>query len=288
MEELRDFGWAIRQLKEGKKVAREGWNGNKKAPNITPAPTYRPLDRIEYVESLDLVYLLLSDGSVAVCDGVDYEKVSQKSSWSIGSGGYPYASFYKKGKQTNMRLHNFIYGNIPDGYVVDHINGDKLDNRRVNLRLATSAQNNQNRVAKSGTSKYKGVSYDSSRSKWIASIQTNGKTKHIGRFNKEVEAAIAYDKEAHRRHGSFAKLNFTEKTQEPSMWIVLMPSLYLPPYNTANELCKVNDRTAKHIGEDKPLDSQPYISMWTASEQWQPGWLASQSDILSEDWVIVE
>ena len=70
-------------------------------------------------------------------------------------------------------------------------------------------------------------------------------------------------------------------------WIVLMPSLYLPPYNTADTFLKVNDRTAKHIGEDAPLDSQPYISMWTAAQQWQPGWLASQSDMLSEDWEIV-
>lgn len=72
------------------------------------------------------------------------------------------------------------------------------------------------------------------------------------------------------------------------MWIVLMPSLYLPPYNTGDTARKVNDRTAKHIGEDKPLDSQPYFSMWTAQGKWQPGWLASQPDMLAEDWYIVE
>ena len=71
------------------------------------------------------------------------------------------------------------------------------------------------------------------------------------------------------------------------MWIVLMPSLYLPSYTTQDTFKKVNDRTAKHIGEDTPLDSQPYISMWTATRQWQPGWLASQADMLSEDWEIV-
>ena len=68
------------------------------------------------------------------------------------------------------------------------------------------------------------------------------------------------------------------------MWIVLMPSLYLPPYSTQGTDRKVNDRTAKHIGEDSPLDSQPYIAMWTADGKWQPGWLASQADILSDDW----
>lgn len=72
------------------------------------------------------------------------------------------------------------------------------------------------------------------------------------------------------------------------MWLVLMPSLYLPPYNTQGTERKVNDRTAKWIGEDKPLDCQPYIVMWTASQQWQPGWLASQADMLADDWMVVE
>lgn len=72
------------------------------------------------------------------------------------------------------------------------------------------------------------------------------------------------------------------------MFIVLMPPLYLPPYNTQDTEKKVNDRTAKWIGEDQPLDCQPYIAMFTATKQWQPGWLASQADILAEDWSIVE
>ena len=70
------------------------------------------------------------------------------------------------------------------------------------------------------------------------------------------------------------------------MWIVLMPSLYLPAYNTQHTLKKVNDRTAKHIGEDKPLDSQPYFALWTAAQKWQPGWTPSPSDVLAEDWQI--
>ena len=72
------------------------------------------------------------------------------------------------------------------------------------------------------------------------------------------------------------------------MWIVLMPALCLPPYNSQDTNRKVNDRTAKHIGEDSPLDSQPYIAMWTALGQWQPGWLASQADMLAEDWGVVD
>jgi len=72
------------------------------------------------------------------------------------------------------------------------------------------------------------------------------------------------------------------------MWVVLMPPLYLPPYNTQDTARKVNDRTAMWIGEDKPLDCQPYFAMYTASEQWQPGWLPSQADIFADDWQIVE
>ena len=65
------------------------------------------------------------------------------------------------------------------------------------------------------------------------------------------------------------------------MFIVLMPPLYL-------EAEKVNSRTAKHIGEGEDLDCQPYIAMMNAQKQWIPGWVASQSDLLCEDWVIVE
>jgi len=72
------------------------------------------------------------------------------------------------------------------------------------------------------------------------------------------------------------------------MWIVLMPGLQLPPYNDQTTDRKVNDRTAAHIGEDTPLDSQPYIVMWTADQKWQPGWLASQADLLAEDWRLVD
>ena len=71
------------------------------------------------------------------------------------------------------------------------------------------------------------------------------------------------------------------------MWLVLMPSLNLPPFSSQAGGAKVNDRTAKHIGDVTPLNCNPYIAMWTADEKWQPGWLASQTDMLAEDWVLV-
>lgn len=72
------------------------------------------------------------------------------------------------------------------------------------------------------------------------------------------------------------------------MWIALMPALSLPPRSSQEPGAKVNDRTAKFIGEDTPLNCQPYLVIWTAQQTWQPGWHPSQPDILAEDWVIAE
>ena len=72
------------------------------------------------------------------------------------------------------------------------------------------------------------------------------------------------------------------------MWIVMMPELVLPSFNTQDTMRKVNDRTAKHIGEDTPLDSQPYISLFTPDKKWQPGWVCSQADLFAADWIVLE
>ena len=71
------------------------------------------------------------------------------------------------------------------------------------------------------------------------------------------------------------------------MWLVYMSGMSLPPFNTQGTEKKVNDRTAKWIGEDQPLVTLPYIAMWTADSKWLPGWLASQTDMLAEDWCIL-
>jgi hypothetical protein len=72
------------------------------------------------------------------------------------------------------------------------------------------------------------------------------------------------------------------------MWLAYMSGMSLPPYSTQDTVRKVNDRTAKWIGEDTPLITLPYIAMWTADKKWLPGWLASQTDMLAEDWMILE
>lgn len=72
------------------------------------------------------------------------------------------------------------------------------------------------------------------------------------------------------------------------MFVVLMPPLFLPPFNTQDTARKVNDRTAKWIGEDQPLDCQPYFSLYTADKKWQPGWNPSTPDVLADDWCVVQ
>lgn len=72
------------------------------------------------------------------------------------------------------------------------------------------------------------------------------------------------------------------------MFVVYMPAMSLPPFNSQEPGKKVNDRTAKIIGPDAPLDCQAYFALYNAQKQWQPGWLASQSDMLADDWQIVE
>lgn len=71
-------------------------------------------------------------------------------------------------------------------------------------------------------------------------------------------------------------------------FVVVMPGLFLPPYNTQDTNRKVNDRTAKWIGEDTPLDSQPYFALFNAQKKWQPGWVPSTGDLFAEDWEVAK
>jgi len=99
--------------------------------------------------------------------------------------------------------------NVPDSLVVDHINGNGLDNRKANLRPATRSQNACNIPKyKPSRSKYKGLTWHKARRKWNARIRKNGKTYSLGYFDSQIPAAKAYDTAAKKLHKNFAKLNF--------------------------------------------------------------------------------
>ncbi|WP_371417778.1 HNH endonuclease [Roseivivax sp. THAF197b] len=92
---------------------------------------------------------------------------------------------------------------------IDHRNGDRTDNRWINLRAAEKSENCRNVKSRTGsTSSYLGVSFRRDRNIWRAVIFTDGKQKFLGTYKSEEEAARAYDAAAIRHHGEFARLNF--------------------------------------------------------------------------------
>lgn len=104
----------------------------------------------------------------------------------------------------------------------------------------------------------------------------------------------AYQPSGHMNFGHALEMMKLGKKVARSGWngsgqfVVMMPPLYLPPFSTQEPGPKVNDRTAKFIGEDTPLDCQPYCALFNAQKQWVPGWVPSQGDLFAEDWVVVD
>ena len=116
--------------------------------------------------------------------------------------------------KSTLLLHRvawFLYHGVWPKAQIDHINNVRDDNRIVNLREATQAENNGNRKPQvGGSSKYKGVCWDKERGKWIVHIQVDHKRIHLGRYHNEEEAALAYNKAALEHFGEFAKINIIE------------------------------------------------------------------------------
>ena len=156
--------------------------------------------------------LVLSQGRTALLDEFDYERVSRWK-WtaaSIGSNWYALRVMRGKGKSKTVYLHRHLL-NPPKGYLVDHINGSSLDNRRKNLRICSVAQNAKNRgIDRRNTSGYKGVTrINDTRRKnvWKAQLATKDKLFYLGCFASPVEAARMYNMKAKEIFGEFARLN---------------------------------------------------------------------------------
>jgi hypothetical protein len=149
----------------------------------------------------------LAAGVHALVDASDLALVEQFG-WSLDSTSrYAVAYFDPLDHARCLRMHRLIMQPRPD-QVVDHINGDGLDNRRANLRICTQAENARNRRKGTGTSRYKGVSLAKGRTKpWRAQIRVGDQVRNLGYFADEGEAARAYDAAASQLFGDFARLN---------------------------------------------------------------------------------
>lgn len=136
---------------------------------------------------MSYVPLRRRDGSYlwALIDDEDDDLVMLRGRWYF-DGKY---AATKDGKR-NLRLHAFLLGRkVGDPGDVDHINGRALDNRRCNLRVVPHAVNSRNVRSQGGTSKYRGVCWDSRRGLWMAQAKFNYQHHHLGRFASEEEAA---------------------------------------------------------------------------------------------------
>jgi hypothetical protein len=148
--------------------------------------------------------LVLASGHVVLLDVEDAHLLAGRS-WFLKGAGYVAG---QGGRQTRQVLLHRLIMDPPSTLQVDHRNGDKLDNRRSNLRICTNAQNIQNMHARRGTtSQFKGVSWFKRAGLWQVQIRAHPRQLHLGYFKCELCAARAYRDVALRLHGEFANVD---------------------------------------------------------------------------------
>lgn len=176
----------------------------------------KPKPRHSVTQPSDSSYkiIALTKNQNAIVDAADFDWLNQynwQAHWSQTGNGFYAARTARHpvtGKRIYVSMHRFILG-CKASKDVDHRNGDRLDNRRGNLRRCTHPQNMRNRGRNANNkSGYKGVCWHRISTKWCAQINHAGKVKHLGLFLTPEEAAKAYDAAAKRWHGKFAYSNF--------------------------------------------------------------------------------
>lgn len=158
----------------------------------------------------------LSQGKYAIVDPEDHDRLSRYK-WYVCMRDRTYYAIRGQWspilrKRLTISMHREII-DVPEDLFADHINHNGWDNRKANLRPATAADNARNaRYPKRTTSaKYRGVWYNTKRTRWRSVIVVNGKSIHLGYFDNEIDAAKAYDRAARLYYGQFAILNFPDE-----------------------------------------------------------------------------
>lgn len=158
--------------------------------------------------------IALSQGKVTLVDDEDYRWLHQISWYAALIGGKYRTHWYAvTTDKAHYKMHRLIM-RAPKGMVVDHIDGDGLNNQKSNLRVVTASQNAKNRRKGLGangaapTSRFKGVNYYQPSGQWVARLMVDRESIHLGYHDNEEAAAKAYDEAARKHHGEFAWLNF--------------------------------------------------------------------------------
>jgi hypothetical protein len=169
----------------------------------------------------------LTQGKVAIVDDRDYRWLSQYKWHAQKSGKRPGLYYAVRNATINKRrktiqMHREIM-NPAKGLEIDHRNNNALDNRRLNMRTCTRAQNMANSRAQKGkSSAFKGVSFHKEYRKWRGRITHLGKDLHLGFFRNQVRAAKAYDDKAKELFGEFAHPNFPHQIRRRNIYRWLM------------------------------------------------------------------
>lgn len=151
--------------------------------------------------------ITLTKKKFAIVDDNDFESIN-KYKWCFSGRNYAIRRVGNSRKNTKIILMHRQIMSVPKGMITDHINGNGLDNRRINLRICTNIQNLQNQSLRSdNTSGYKGVCWDKKRNAFMSYINISGVRKYLGRFKSIIDAKNAYNSTASEYFGEYAKLN---------------------------------------------------------------------------------